>query len=60
MQEPLKTDKSGGFGKSETPAEQEANARGLGLAKEDPQPSLVMMASTPRSMLVTALELVHK
>ena len=60
MQEPLKTDKAGGFGKSETPAEQDANARGLGLAKEDPQPSLVMMASTPRSMLVTALELVHK
>ena len=60
MQEPLKTDKTASYGKSETPAEQQATTRGLGLAKEDPQPSLVMMASTPRSMLITALELIHK
>jgi hypothetical protein len=60
MQEPLKTDKAQAYGQSETPAEQQANTRGLGLAKDDPQPSLVMMASTPRSTLVTALELIHK
>ena len=60
MQEPLKTDKTQAYGKTETPAEQQASTRGLGLAKDDPQPSLVMMASTPRSTLITALELIHK
>ena len=60
MQEPLKTDKTKAYGQTETPAEQQANTRGLGLAKDDPQPSLVMMASTPRSTLITALELIHK
>lgn len=60
MQEPLKTDKTQAYGKTETPAEQQATTRGLGLAKDDPQPSLVMMASTPRSTLITALELIHK
>ena len=60
MQEPLKTDKAKSFGKAETPVEQQATTRGLGLAKDDPQPSLVMMASTARSMLITALDLIHK
>ena len=46
MQEPLKTDKSQRYGKAETAAETDASTRGLGLAKDDPQPSLVMMAST--------------
>ena len=60
MQEPLKTDKTQAYGKTETPAEQTATSRGLGLAKDDPQPSLVMMASTSRPTLITALELIHK
>jgi hypothetical protein len=60
MQEPLKTDKTQTFGKAETPTEQQATTRGLGLAKDDPQPSLVMMASTSRPTLITALELNHK
>ena len=60
MQEPLKTNKSQTYGKTETPAEQQATTRGIGLAKDDPQPSLVMMASSPRPTLIAALELVHK
>ena len=60
MQEPLKIDKAKSFGAAETTAEQQANVRGIGLSKDDPQPSLVMMASTPRPMLITALDLVHK
>ncbi|HKY45740.1 MAG TPA: DUF4384 domain-containing protein [Pyrinomonadaceae bacterium] len=60
MLEPLKTDKTQAYGKTETPVEQQATTRGLGLAKDDPQPSLVMMASTARSTLVAALELIHK
>lgn len=60
MQEPLKTDKTQAYGKTETPVEQQATTRGLGLSKDDPQPSLVMMASTARPTLIAALELIHK
>jgi Domain of unknown function (DUF4384) len=60
MQEPFKTDKTQAYGKTETPVEQQATTRGLGLAKDDPQPSLVMMASTTRPTLITALELIHR
>jgi hypothetical protein len=60
MQEPLKTDKTAKFGKAETDGEQQAATRGLGLAKDDPQPSVVMMASSSRATLVATLDLIHK
>jgi len=60
MQEPLKTDKEKQFGTAQTSTEQQATSRGLGLSKEDPPPSLVMMASSPRSTLVATLDLIHK
>jgi Domain of unknown function (DUF4384) len=60
MQEPLKTDRVERYGKAETAVEQQAKTRGLGLAKDDPQPSLVMMASSPRPTLVATLDLIHK
>jgi uncharacterized protein DUF4384 len=60
MQEPLKTDKTQEFGKAQTATELEATNRGLGLAKDDPQPSVVMMASSARSTLVATLDLIHK
>lgn len=60
MQEPLKTDKAKQFGRAQTSGEQEATARGFGLAKDDPPPSLVMMASSTRSTLVATLDLMHK
>jgi len=60
LQEPLKTDKTQEFGKAQTSTEQAATSRGLGLAKDDPQPSVVMMASSPRSTLVATLDLIHK
>jgi hypothetical protein len=60
MQEPLKTDKTQEFGKAQTATEQLATSRGLGLAKDDPQPSVVMMASSARSTLVATLDLIHK
>ena len=60
MQEPLKTDKTKQYGSAQTSSEQQANARGFGLAKDDPQPSLVMMASSTRSTLVATLDLIHK
>lgn len=60
LQEPLKTDKAQQYGRQETSAEQQATTRGLGLAKDDPQPSLVMMASSARPRLVATLDLIHK
>ena len=60
MQEPLKTDKTKQYGRAQTSGEQEATARGFGLAKDDPPPSLVMMASSTRSTLVATLDLIHK
>ena len=60
MQEPLTTDKSARYGKAQTAPEQQAATRGLGLAKDDPEPSLIMMASSKSPMLVATLDLVHK
>ncbi|HSL54096.1 MAG TPA: DUF4384 domain-containing protein [Pyrinomonadaceae bacterium] len=60
MQAPLKTDKAQQFGSAQTSTEQQATTRGIGLSKEDPPPSLVMMASSARSTLVATLDLIHK
>ena len=60
MQEPLNLHKAEAYGGAETDAEQQATTRGFGLAKTDPEPSLVMMASSPRSTLVATLDLIHK
>ena len=60
LQQPFKTDKKQQNGQAETTSEQQATTRGLGLVKDDPQPSLVMMASSPRSTLVATLDLIHK
>jgi hypothetical protein len=60
MAQPLKTDKAKRFGVAETPREQQATSRGLGLAKDDPEPSLIMMASSNSPTLVTILDLIHK
>jgi Domain of unknown function (DUF4384) len=49
------------FGKAETANEHVATTRGMGLSKEDPEPSLVMMtASANTRILVVTLDLVHK
>jgi len=60
LQQPLKTDKKQQNGQAESASEKQATTRGLGLAKDDPQPSLVMMASSPRPTLVATLDLIHK
>ena len=58
---PLQIAKTDSYGKSQTDGEREASTRGLGLSKDDPEPSMVMMASsTNTNMLVAMLELVHK
>ncbi len=60
MKQPLQTDRTQRYGSAETAAEQQATTRGLGLAKDDPQPSLIMMASSTSLTLVATLDLVHK
>jgi len=60
MTETLKTDRNDRFGGAQTTAEKDASTRGLGLAKDDPQPSLIMMASSRKPTLVATLELIHK
>ena len=58
---PVQIARSERYGKAQTSAEVNAGTRGLGLSKEDPEPSLVMMkASTDANVLVAMLELVHK
>ena len=60
MQQPLATDKKDNYGRAQTSPEQQASTRGLSLAKDDPEPSLIMMASSKSAMLVTSLDLIHK
>jgi hypothetical protein len=60
LQEPLKTDKSQQYGRAQTNGEQQATTRGIGLSKDDPGPSLVLMASATRPTLVATLDLIHK
>ena len=58
---PMQMAKAQSYGKIETAGEREATTRGIGLSKEDPEPSLVMMtSSSDRNTLVTALDLTHK
>ncbi len=58
---PVQVAKSERYGKAQTTVEHEATTRGLGLSKDDPEPSLVMMrASTDANILVAMLELIHK
>ena len=60
LQEPLKTDRNDSFGSAQTIAEKNASTRCLGLAKDDPQPSMIMMASSRKPTLVATLDLIHK
>lgn len=50
-----------GLGTAQTGAEQQAATRGIGLNRDDAEPSLIMLtASTGGDMLVATIELVHK
>jgi hypothetical protein len=60
MDQLLQTDKSERYGKAQTDAEHQATTRGIGLATEDPPPSVILMASSTSSILVTWLDLVHQ
>ena len=57
---PVGTDRSTEYGLAQTKSEKDATTRGIGLAKEDPEPSLIMMATSNTSTLVTSIDLIHK
>jgi hypothetical protein len=61
LDEPVKIAKADRFGKSESEPEHQAATRGIGLNRDDPEPSLIMLtASTNKNMLVATLDLIHK
>lgn len=61
LDEPVQVTKAKGLGKAQTAPESQAVTRGIGLNRDDPEPSLIMLtASTSKNMLVVALDLVHK
>jgi uncharacterized protein DUF4384 len=52
--------KAEGLGNAQTSGECQAATRGIGLNRDDPEPSLIMLtSSTDKNILVTTLELVH-
>lgn len=58
---PLQVAKSPTYGRAQTSGEHNATTRGIGLAQDDPEPSLVLMTSSANAaMLVAKLDLVHK
>jgi hypothetical protein len=61
LDEPVKVAKAEGFGKSQTEPELQAATRGIGLNRDDPEPSLIMLtASTSKNILVATMNLTHK
>ena len=61
MKEPVQTAKVKGLGSTQTSTEARAVTRGIGLNRDDPEPSLIMLTgSTSRNMLVVTLDLIHK
>jgi len=61
LDEPVKVAKAERFGNSQTMPEHQAATRGIGLNRDDPEPSLIMLtASTSKNMLVATMDLIHK
>jgi hypothetical protein len=61
LKEPVQVVSKAGVGKAQTSAEHRAVTRGIGLNRDDPEPSLIMLtASTSKNMLVAAVDLIHK
>jgi uncharacterized protein DUF4384 len=57
----VRVSKSRTYGQTQTSGEREATTRGLGLSQSAPEPSVVRMSvSTTDSILVTALDLIHR
>jgi hypothetical protein len=58
---PTRVAKADNAGGAQTSAEHRAATRGIGLNRDDPEPSLIMLtASTSKNILVAAVDLIHK
>jgi hypothetical protein len=61
LKSPMRVAKTGASGRAQTSAEQDAVNRGIGLNRDDPEPSLIMLtSSTEKKILIATLELLHK
>jgi hypothetical protein len=61
VNEPVKVAKADTMGNAQTAPERQAVARGIGLNRDDPEPSLIMLtASTSKNMLVAVVDLIHR
>jgi hypothetical protein len=61
LNEPVKVAKSDRTGRSQTEPEVQAATRGIGLNRDDPEPSLIMLTvSTSKNILVATMDLIHK
>jgi hypothetical protein len=61
LNEPVKVVTAKGIGNAQTSSEHRAATRGIGLNRDDPEPSLIMLtASTSKNILVAAVDLIHK
>jgi hypothetical protein len=59
--QPTQLAKVQGLGKNQTSVEVQAATRGIGLNRDDPEPSLILLtASTNKDVLVATLDLTHK
>jgi hypothetical protein len=59
--EPVKIARSDSMTSAQTASERRAATRGIGLNRDDPEPSLIMLSgSTAKNILVVSLNLVHK
>jgi hypothetical protein len=60
LNEPAQSSAAIGLGRSQTSKEHDAATRGIGLNRDDPEPSLIMLtASSSKTILVTTLDLIH-
>ena len=61
LNEPIKVAKSDNMGTAQTAGERQGATRGIGLNRDDPEPSLITLtSSTSKNILVTTINLVHK
>jgi hypothetical protein len=58
--EPVKIARNEKWGKAQTSSERQAATRGIGLNRDDPEPSLIMLTgSTANNILVVSVSLTH-
>lgn len=61
LSETIKSAKQGRIDGAESSAEHRGVTRGIGLNRDDPEPSLIMLsASTTKNILIATLDMVHK